>query len=208
MPTGSKGLFYRDGDFVDTLAAGQYVFWRDAGEYNVFLLDCRESVSDVAGQEIMTSDKVTLRVNGEPVVPDIDKGFARIKRTWKQGDTIELNLPMPIRRVLCNEKVKENNGRVALQRGPIVYCAEAADNGGQVAHIVLSNDAELRTEYRQDLLGGASIITGKVLGVQLSKDGKSRIADNVDFTAIPYYAWAHRGGGEMAVWLPAVQSPH
>jgi DUF1680 family protein len=148
--------------------------------------------------------KVTLRVNGEPVGLDIDKGFARVKRRWKQGDTIELSLPMPIRRVLCNEKVSENNGRVALQRGPIVYCAEAADNGGQVAHIVLSNDAELRTEYRQDLLGGVSVITGKVLGVQLINGGKSRITDKVDFVAIPYYAWAHRGGGEMAVWLPAV----
>jgi DUF1680 family protein len=112
-----------------------------------------------------SNQKVTLRVNGEQVVLDIDKGFASIKRTWKQGDTIELNLPMPIRRVLCNEKVKENNGRAALQRGPIVYCAEAVDNGGQVAHIVLNNDAELHTEYRQGLLGGASIITGKVLGV-------------------------------------------
>jgi DUF1680 family protein len=151
-----------------------------------------------------SDQKVTLRVNGKPVVLDIDKGFARVKRTWKQGDTIEVKLPMPIRRVLCDEKVKENNGRVALQRGPIVYCAEAADNGGQVAHIVLSNDAELRAEYRQDLLGGVTIITGKVLGVQLINGGKSRITDKVDFAAIPYYAWAHRGGGEMAVWLPAV----
>ncbi|MHC4501508.1 MAG: glycoside hydrolase family 127 protein, partial [Planctomycetota bacterium] len=151
-----------------------------------------------------SDQKVTLRVNGEPVGLDIDKGFARVKRTWKQGDTIELSLPMPIRRVLCNEKVEENIGRVALQRGPIVYCAEAADNGGQVAHIVLSNDAELRSEYRQDLLGGVTIIIGKVLGVQLINGGKSRITDKVDFVAIPYYAWAHRGGGEMAVWLPAV----
>ncbi len=63
IPTGSKGLFYRDGDFVETLAPGQYTFWRDAGKYNVYLIDCRESVADVAGQEIMTSDKVTLRIN-------------------------------------------------------------------------------------------------------------------------------------------------
>jgi DUF1680 family protein len=149
--------------------------------------------------------KVTLRVNGKPVVLDIDKGFARIKRTWKGGDTIELNLPMPIRRVLCNEEVKENNGRAALERGPIVYCTEAADNGGQVGHIVLSNDTELDAEYREDLLGGVAVIMGKAPGVQLSRDGKSRITDKVDFVAIPYYAWAHRGGGEMAVWLPAVQ---
>jgi len=150
--------------------------------------------------------KPTVQVNGKPAAPDMDGGFARIKRTWKQGDTIELNLPMPIHRILCNEKVKENNGRAALQRGPIVYCAEAPDNGGQVAHIVLSNDAELATEHREDLLGGVSIITGKVLGVQLSKDRKSRITDKLDFIAIPYYAWAHRGGGEMAVWLPVSQS--
>jgi DUF1680 family protein len=150
--------------------------------------------------------KPTLRVNGKPMVLDIDKGFARVKRTWKQGDTIELNLPMPIRRVLCNEKAEENNGRAALQRGPVVYCAEAVDNGSQVAHIVLGDDAELRTEYREDLLRGVSVIAGKLLGVQLSRDGKSRITDKVDFIAIPCYAWAHRGPGEMAVWLPEIQS--
>jgi DUF1680 family protein len=149
-----------------------------------------------------SNKKVTLKVNGKPVEPDVEKGFARIRRNWNKGNIIELSLPMPVRRVLCNEKVGENAGKAALQRGPIVYCAEGIDNGGQVRHIVLTDGAELKAQYRKDLLAGVGVIGGKLVGVQRSADGKSLIKDKVDFVAIPYYAWAHRGPGEMAVWLP------
>jgi DUF1680 family protein len=150
-----------------------------------------------------TSDeKVTLKVNGKPVEPDVERGFARIRRKWNKGNIIELSLPMSVRRVLCNEKVMGNAGKVALQRGPIVYCVEGIDNGGQVRHIILTDGAELKAEYRKDLLGGVGIIAGKTLGAQQSEDGTSIVKDTVDLVAIPYYAWAHRGPGEVAVWLP------
>lgn len=129
----------------------------------------------------------TIKVNGRPViVADMTKGFARIDRTWKKGDTIELNLPMPIRRLLCHEKVKDNAGRVALQRGPVVYCAEWLDNGGFVRDLVLPDNAQLKAEHHKDLLGGITVIS----------------SSDPHLVAIPYYAWAHRGEGEMAVWLP------
>ena len=148
-----------------------------------------------------SEEKVTLKINDKPLALDIDKGFARIRRKWKKGDVVELSLPMPIRRVLSHENVKDNAGKAALERGPIVYCVEWPDNGGQVTHIILPDDAELKAKYRKDKLGGVTVISGTALGVQLSKDGKSLIKDKGYFAAIPYYAWAHRGKGEMAVWL-------
>jgi DUF1680 family protein len=112
---------------------------------------------------------------------------------------------MPIRRILCNANVKDNAGKAALERGPLVYCAEWIDNGGQVRHLVLTDDAGLKYRYREELLSGVTVIEGTALGVETSKDGRSRIKDEVPFAAIPYYAWAHRGPGEMAVWLPRTE---
>jgi len=153
-------------------------------------------------------EKVTLKVNGKPIKLDVEKGFARIRRRWRRDymmdmiELIELDLPMPIRRVLCHEKVEANRGRIAFERGPLVYCAEGVDNGGQVFNIVLSDDMSLEAEYRKDMLGGVTVIQGEVLGLYPSEDGKSVETVAQDFVAIPYYAWSHRGIGEMAVWLP------
>ena len=133
-----------------------------------------------------------MKVNGKNVDLKPAKGFARIVRTWAKGDVIALDMPMPIRRVLSHEKVKENAGRVALERGPVVYCAEAKDNGGHALNIVLGDDAKLKAEHRKDMLGGVTVITGTLTG-------------DKPFLAIPYYAWAHRGKGEMAVWLSRTQ---
>jgi DUF1680 family protein len=132
----------------------------------------------------------------------VKKGFARINRTWRKGDVIELDLPMSIRRVVCNNKVEANRGRIAFERGPIVYCAEGADNGGQVFNIVLSDDMSLEAEYRKDMLGGMTVIRGEARSLYPSKDGRAMKTKKQDFVAIPYYAWSHRGVSEMAVWLP------
>jgi DUF1680 family protein len=151
------------------------------------------------------TEQVTLKVNDKPISVHTEKGFVGIRRRWQHGDMIELNLPMLIRRVLCKPEVKDNAGRVALERGPLVYCAEWLDNGGQVHHMVLTDDVGLKCRYREELLGGMTVIEGTVLGVETSKDRTSRIKDEVPFAAIPYYAWAHRGPGEMAVWLPRTE---
>ncbi len=141
----------------------------------------------------VTNEKVTLKLNGESIDINMDKGFAVINRNWSQGDTIELNLPMPIRRVIANEKVKDDLNKTALVRGPIVYCAEWVDNDNKVLDMVIPDDAKFQAEYKKDLLNGVTIITGDVLDASGSKR---------KLTAIPYYAWSHRGPGEMAVWLP------
>jgi DUF1680 family protein len=144
----------------------------------------------------------TLAVNGQTVKPELEQGFAVLRRTWKSGDAIEIDLPMPVRRVLSHEKVAANAGRVALERGPVVYCAEAADNGGRVFNLVLPDDAPLEARPRPDLLGGVTVLAGRALGLHASEDGRSVVTREQDFVAVPYHVWAHRGEGEMAVWLP------
>lgn len=131
---------------------------------------------------------VRLRVNGKDVMPNLKRGYAAITRKWAAGDVIALDLPMPVRRILAHEKVINNAERVALERGPIVYCAEWPDNGGKVLDIVLDDDVALKSEYRKDLLGGLTVLNGTL------KSGKP-------FTAIPFYARANRGRGEMNVWI-------
>jgi DUF1680 family protein len=144
----------------------------------------------------------SLTVNGAPVKPEIVQGFAVLRRTWKAGDAVELSLPMPVRRVLSHEKVAADAGRVALERGPVVYCAEAVDNGGRAFNLVLPDDAPLQATYRKELLGGVTVVTGRALALQAGEDGRSVATREQDFLAVPYHVWAHRGDGEMAVWLP------
>ncbi len=148
-----------------------------------------------------SSQEVNLKINGKPYALVIEKGYARIDRQWKKGDVIELNLPMPVRRVLANDKVAEDVGRVALQRGPIVYCAEWPDNNGHVLNLVLRDIAKLKAEHRKKLLNGVTVLCSKAIRLSYDKDGKAISKKEQDFVAIPYYAWAHRGAGEMTVWL-------
>ncbi len=146
-----------------------------------------------------------LKINGAPVSLTLDKGYVRIRRTWKKGDVVDLSLPMPVRRVLAHEGVKEDAGKAALQRGPIVFCVEGPDNGGRVLNIALPDAAQLDAEFRPELLMGVTVIKGK--GVVLGRDASGNVTSQTerDFVAIPYYAWANRGRSEMAVWLPRQQ---
>jgi DUF1680 family protein len=133
---------------------------------------------------------VRLIVNSAAVDKHIENGYARIHRKWQKGDMIELDLPMHVQRVVANEKVEDNLGKVALQRGPLVYCFEEIDNGDRILGRSLLNEMDFSTEFRSDLLGGVLVIKGNV------PDGSASMI------AVPYYAWSHRGIGEMAVWLP------
>lgn len=135
-----------------------------------------------------SDEQPALKVNSKPVPLNINKGYARIVRRWKRGDVVELNLFMPVRRVVANDKVKEDAGKVALQRGPLVYCFEGVDNNGHVLDRKVPDDLAFDIESRTDLLGGVAILKNR--------------AEQDALTAVPYYAWSHRDKGEMAVWLP------
>ncbi len=145
-------------------------------------------------------EEVALKVNGERIAFNIQRGFACIERKWQKGGTIELNLPMPVRRVIAHPNVTADKDKMALQRGPIVFCLEWPDNEGKVLNLMIRDDARLRTEYRPDLLNGVVVVTGNAQVVKRTNNGDIIPAQNKQFTAIPYYAWAHRGRGETAVW--------
>jgi uncharacterized protein len=132
-----------------------------------------------------------LKVNGRAQAIKLEKGFARLTREWRAGDVIELELPMDVRHVVSHPAVAENRGKVALERGPLIYCAEGVDNGGRVLDLALPRGAVLRAEHQPRLLGGVTVLAGAA-----ERGGKA-----VEFKAVPYFAWANRGVNEMAVWL-------
>lgn len=167
-----------------------------------------------------SAERYSLAVSGEAFSGAVENGFVTIDRNWKAGDTVALNLPMPVRRVVAHEKVEADRDRVALMRGPVVYCIESPDLPvrHQLLNLVLPDDKPLTSTFRKDLLGGVQVIDGVIQRIrQVSEttresvkgEGKAKqfaITEEIAFTAIPYYAWANRGPSEMAVWLKRAPS--
>lgn len=143
----------------------------------------------------------TVTVNGEPVAGELQKGYLLIDRKWKKGDVVEVHFDMKPRVVKANGKVEADRGRVAVERGPLVYCAEWPDNDFNVHNILLNQHPAFQVEERPDLLYGIHEITTDAQALSYDAAGKLAVRD-VKLTLIPYYAWAHRGEGDMEVWLP------
>ena len=153
-----------------------------------------------------SAEAATVKVNGQPVSMTLDKGYVTIDRSWKAGDVIEMTLPMPVRRVAAHESVEADRGRVALQRGPIVFTAEWVDNpNGKVRNIVMPDSTALTSRFRADLLNGVQVIEGRSVGLSYDASGKV-LKQEQPFVAIPYAMWANRGRGQMAVWLARTES--
>ena len=158
--------------------------------------------SDLYRFDSNNDSRPVIKVNGQSVDYDMEKGYAVIPRTWKKGDRVEVSLPMEVRRVVANEKVKDDVGKTALQRGPVVYCAEWADNGGRAANIIIPRDASFTATWEPGLLNGVEVLTAEVPVVTVDGSGQNISTTRRKMTAIPYYAWANRGKGEMMVWFP------
>lgn len=137
------------------------------------------------------SETPQLRVNGEPHPIELQKGYAVLTRTWTAGDVIELDLPMDVHTVVAHDSVEADAGQIALERGPLVYAAESVDNDGDVLNLSLDPTSNVQAHYRHNMLHGVTVLRGTAY------DG----SQEQPFTAIPYYAWAHRGDSEMAVWF-------
>ena len=147
------------------------------------------------------TEQVRLSVNGVPFPLQIINGYAIITRQWKAIDRVELTLPMPVRRVAAHPKILDDRGKVALERGPIVYCLEGPDQPEKwLLDIVIPDTAALETRFNPDLLGGVQTISGYGMASSNTLDGQVLIGPRKMFLAIPYYAWAHRGLQQMTVW--------
>jgi DUF1680 family protein len=135
------------------------------------------------------------------------KGYARIERVWNPDDRLELFLPMPVERIEANPAVAVDAGRVALQRGPLVYCLEEADNGARLDDLILPRDAKLSAKFDAGLLGGAARISGRARRIDRSgwKNTLYRPArfetKAARLEAVPYCVWNNRKAGEMLVWI-------
>lgn len=146
---------------------------------------------------------VTIKINGKAINYSVEKGYAVISRKWKDNDRVEVSLPMEAKMVKASEKVKDDQGKVAIQRGPLIYCAEWKDNDGRTSNIILPEETVFQPVFQKDLLNGLTVLKGEALSVNVSPDGRSIHTVNKSVTVIPYYAWANRGKGEMTVWFPA-----
>jgi DUF1680 family protein len=150
----------------------------------------------------------TAAVGGEKVAhPTIDRGYLVLDRTWKDGDEVTLDLPMPVRRIAANPNVKADVGQLAIQRGPLVYCLEACDQGEPLDSLCLPAGANLEAEKRPNLFGGVVVVKG-IAATAAEQDWTNTLyqptaaSSHVPITAIPYYAWDNRSPGAMKVWLP------
>lgn len=149
---------------------------------------------------------VKLEINGRTWPLELKDGFARIRRTWKPGDWVELFLPMPVRRVVAHDSVAADRGLVALERGPLVYCVEWPDvAGGHVLNLLLGDDTPVENAWNSTLFNGIQTLSATAKSYAQDETGAISAREQA-FTAIPYYAWAHRGRGEMTVWLARQES--
>jgi DUF1680 family protein len=150
-----------------------------------------------------------LTLNGESIRldPILKKGYAKVTRTWQPGDKVELDLPLTIEQVWAHPRVRQDAGKVALQRGPVVYCLEEIDNGADLHEIVLPEEPMLKVSMHSGELGRYPVIGGPA--IRRTVDTRDRLYSfdvarrqrRVRIRAIPYFLWANRGMGEMIVWM-------
>lgn len=133
-----------------------------------------------------SDEKPVVKVNGKKVEYKMHSGYAKLDRKWHKGDKIELYLPMPVRKVMANSKVKADSGRIAIQRGPVVYCIEGIEpNPDRILNLKVGKNEIFKTEYKSDLLNGVQTV----------------YPESKKIEAIPYCTWENRGKAEMEVWM-------
>ncbi len=150
---------------------------------------------------------VAITVNGKAVSYETKNGYAVLSRTWKKGDKITVDFPMEAQKIIAHENVKDDAGRFALQRGPIVYCLEGPDNKDNlVQNILVSKDAPVKAVFNESFMNGVTILTTQGSSAKRQLNSDVLLKSNQEVVAIPYYTWANRGANEMMVWIPYEES--
>ncbi|GLO65435.1 hypothetical protein MACH08_12190 [Oceanobacillus kimchii] len=181
------------------------------GKVSVFINPTYQSEFTIALRLPGWCDNPFLNVNGEEMdIQSIEQGgYVYINRTWKKGDSIELLLPMSVKQMKAHPLVRQNIGKVALQRGPIIYCLEEIDNGENLQQIFVdTNKNYLDAEFDSELLGGVVKLFGTAYRLDSSlwkedclyAESKMNLTP-IEVKAIPYYSWCNRKPGEMLVWI-------
>jgi uncharacterized protein len=150
-----------------------------------------------------TSNKINISINGKLTAYSVVNGYAVLNRRWKPGDVITMQLPMDVQTIQSNPNLIDNIGKIALQKGPLLYCAESADNSGSISSFIFQNNCTFSSQFDSNLLNGISLI--KATAFQQTDTLNPNKTIQVPFTAIPYYAWANRGKGEMMLWFSATK---
>jgi DUF1680 family protein len=146
--------------------------------------------------------EIPVTINGKKTNYTIEKGYAVLSGKWKTGDVVKVALPMEVQKITANQKIENNIGKIALQRGPLVYCAEWPDNFGMTSNLVLPMNSSFSAEHKTDLLNGVTVLKSEAIAINIDQKNNSVSSKTQPFIAIPYYAWAHRGKGEMMIWFP------
>jgi DUF1680 family protein len=150
---------------------------------------------------------IALTVNDNVSKPSVRNGYLVLDRTWEPGDRVRVVFDMPARRIFAHDSVAADHGRVAVERGPVVFCAEGGDQKeGVVHHLVLPDTAALETRFDTDLLGGVQVVSARGTGIRLNEESGIPEGRPGKLTLIPYYAWAHRGKQPMEVWIARTAS--
>jgi uncharacterized protein len=148
-------------------------------------------------------EPVKMQINGKSADIQITDGYALISRRWKAGDKIEVEFPMPVRKVVADERVIEDREKIAFQRGPVIFCAEWPENNtGNVLDLLLKKDVTFTSEFDPALLGGTQVINTTGVQTQKTLDGQIVTLGEEQVKLIPYALWNNRGGGQMIVWFP------
>jgi uncharacterized protein len=151
-----------------------------------------------------TGESVLFYLNGKKLQPEITNGYAHFRKRWNKDDKIQMSMPMPVRKILANPQVESDRGKIAYQRGPLVYCFEDKDNNdGWMFDLYVPKEEETRHQFEPGLLGGITTLT--MNGYKVAVNGADTTVDRTVLKAIPYYAWNNRGTANMVVWMPAAK---
>src|SRR5690606_20863459 len=148
------------------------------------------------------TNNYTVTVNGKPVNAAVEDGYLKIDRKWKKGDKIDMLMNMEVQRIVSSDELKQNQNRIALQYGPIVYAVEDVDNPNAKNGLFIPENTQFQVNYKPDLLGGTNVIQFKAPIVAIDQASNQVLQQEKEITAIPYFLWNNRGKSAMQVWIP------
>ncbi|MBI4664074.1 MAG: glycoside hydrolase family 127 protein [Verrucomicrobia bacterium] len=198
-----------DGQLVKLTQETEYP-WN--GRVRLSVMECGEKAFALKLRIPGWAKSATVRLNHAPLeLSTIPASYLELRRVWRAGDVVELDLPMPVQWIEANPLVEEALNQVAIKRGPLVYCLESTDlpRGVRLLDVTIPWNIDLVPRYDGHLLGGMVVIEGNALarpqdgwGSELYREFSSKPAQTVEARFIPYFTWGNRGKSEMSVWLP------